>query len=41
MIEEAAREGRREADFLRGNERYKYAWGGIDRPNTGLTLTRA
>jgi CelD/BcsL family acetyltransferase involved in cellulose biosynthesis len=40
MIEHAAREGRREADFLRGSERYKYAWGCIRRPNTGLSLTR-
>ena len=41
MIEEAAREGRHDADFLRGDERYKHAWGCIDRPNTGLTFNRA
>ena len=41
MVEDAAREGRHEAHFLRGEEPYKYAWGGIDRRNTGLSLTRA
>lgn len=41
MIEEAAREGRQEAHFLRGGEAYKYAWGAIDRPNVGLSLLRA
>ena len=40
MVEEAAREKRREVHFLRGEETYKYAWGGIDRRNTGLTLSR-
>ena len=33
MLEDAVREGRREADFLRGQEGYKYAWGAVDRPN--------
>ncbi len=33
MLEEAIREGRSEAHFLRGAERYKYAWGGQDRMN--------
>jgi len=33
MLEEAQAEGRWEADFLRGNEAYKYAWGGVDRYN--------
>lgn len=41
MIEEAAAEGRREAHFLRGGERYKYAWGGIDRMNAGRSFVRA
>ncbi|MGE0372608.1 MAG: GNAT family N-acetyltransferase [Gammaproteobacteria bacterium] len=41
MIEEAAREGRQEADFLRGGERYKYAWGGVDRMNLGRSFVRA
>lgn len=41
MIETAAHEGRREADFLRGDERYKYAWGGLDRWNEGRSLVRA
>ncbi|HEX2943219.1 MAG TPA: GNAT family N-acetyltransferase [Rhodopila sp.] len=40
MIETAAREGRREADFLRGDERYKYAWGGLDRWNQGRSFVR-
>ena len=31
MLEDAIREGRREADFLRGQEGYKYAWGAVDR----------
>ena len=26
-------EGRTEAHFLRGQESYKYAWGGVDRVN--------
>mgnify|MGYP005810940669 CR=1 FL=1 len=40
MIEEAVREGRQEVHFLRGGEAYKYAWGAIDRPNSGLSLVR-
>lgn len=31
MLEEAIAEGRHEADFLRGREGYKYAWGAVDR----------
>lgn len=31
MLEQAIGEGRHEADFLRGREAYKYAWGAIDR----------
>ncbi len=33
MLEEAGAEGRTEAHFLRGQEAYKYAWGGVDRRN--------
>ncbi len=40
MLEEALREGRREADFLRGGEAYKYAWGGADRRNRACRLER-
>ncbi|MDB6124122.1 MAG: hypothetical protein JWQ71_3115 [Pedosphaera sp.] len=32
-MEEAAREGAKEFDFLRGEEAYKYKWGAKDRPN--------
>jgi len=39
MIEQAVGEGRREADFLRGREDYKYAWGGVDRLNADCRLT--
>ncbi len=38
MLEEAIAEGRREADFLRGREGYKYAWGGVDRVNGACRL---
>lgn len=41
MLEEAVREGRREAHFLRGGEAYKYAWGAADRMNAACRLTRA
>jgi CelD/BcsL family acetyltransferase involved in cellulose biosynthesis len=37
-IEQAAAEGLREFDFLRGREAYKYAWGAIDRPTFGRSL---
>ncbi|HEU0052458.1 MAG TPA: GNAT family N-acetyltransferase [Longimicrobium sp.] len=40
-IEEAAREGCREMDFLRGREPYKYAWGAIDRSQRRLRLRSA
>ena len=40
-VEEAAREGCREFDFLRGREDYKYAWGAADRPGTGRRLVPA
>jgi CelD/BcsL family acetyltransferase involved in cellulose biosynthesis/GNAT superfamily N-acetyltransferase len=39
-IEQAAREGADEFDFLRGREAYKYAWGATDRPKRRLRLTR-
>lgn len=39
MIEQAIEEGRREADFLQGNEAYKAAWGAIDHPVGWCRLT--
>ena len=39
-IEEAAREGAAEVDFLRGGEPYKYTWGARDRPVWRLRLAR-
>ncbi len=41
MIETAVREGRTELHFLRGGERYKYAWGGVDRMNATCRLVPA
>lgn len=38
MLENAAQEGRMTANFLRGNEAYKYAWGAQDRWNACLSL---
>jgi CelD/BcsL family acetyltransferase involved in cellulose biosynthesis len=38
IIEQAAAEGRHELHFLRGAERYKYAWGAVDRFNAMLSL---
>jgi len=38
MLEQAIAEGRCEAHFLRGQERYKYAWGAVDRCNAALRL---
>jgi CelD/BcsL family acetyltransferase involved in cellulose biosynthesis len=40
MIAEAAREGRAEAHFLRGDEAYKRAWGGVESRNQGLGFRR-
>lgn len=40
MLEEAIVEGRHEADFLRGQEAYKYAWGAIDRRLVSLRFVR-
>ena len=39
LLEQAAAEGRTEADFLRGQEAYKYAWGAVDQPNHACRLT--
>ena len=40
MLEQAAGEGRVEANFLRGREGYKYAWGAADRPQVMRLLRR-
>ena len=40
MIEQALPKDSRELHFLRGNEAYKYAWGGIDRTELAIRLTR-
>jgi CelD/BcsL family acetyltransferase involved in cellulose biosynthesis/glycosyltransferase involved in cell wall biosynthesis len=40
-IEEAAREGAAEFDFLRGGEPYKYRWGARDRPCYAVRLGSA
>ena len=40
MLEQAIAEGRTEADFLRGGEAYKYAWGAVDRFNSMRLLRR-
>lgn len=39
-IEQAARNGAREFNFLRGREAYKYEWGAIDRWNCKRTFER-
>ncbi len=41
MLEEARAEGLHEADFLRGDEAYKYAWGGVARHNSATGLMTA
>ncbi len=38
MLDGALAEGRREAHLLRGAEGYKYAWGGVDRLNSGRSI---
>ena len=38
MLEDAVREGRTEAHFLRGREAYKYAWGAVDQMNATCSL---
>ena len=40
MLEQAEAEGRTEADFLRGREGYKYAWGAVDRVSASVRLIR-
>jgi CelD/BcsL family acetyltransferase involved in cellulose biosynthesis len=40
-IQEAAREGAAEFDFLRGGEAYKYRWGARDRPCYSVRLGSA
>ncbi len=40
MLEQAAAEGRPDAHFLRGQEGYKYAWGGVDQMNRDGRFTR-
>ena len=39
-VEQAAGEGARRFDFLRGGEAYKYAWGATDRDKTSRHLSR-
>ncbi len=39
LLEQAAAEGRREVNFLRGAEGYKYAWGATERPNVTRRFT--
>ena len=39
-IETAHAEGRREVDFLRGSEPYKYEWGAVDRWNRKRSIRR-
>jgi CelD/BcsL family acetyltransferase involved in cellulose biosynthesis len=39
-VEQAVREGAREVDFLRGQERFKYFWGVRERPCYGRMLNR-
>ena len=41
MLEAAIVEGRTEADFLRGQEGYKYAWGAVDRLSATRLFSRA
>jgi CelD/BcsL family acetyltransferase involved in cellulose biosynthesis len=41
VIGEAIAQGCTEFHFLRGGERYKYAWGAVDRWNSARTLRRA
>jgi CelD/BcsL family acetyltransferase involved in cellulose biosynthesis len=40
MLEQAIGEGKLEAHFLRGEESYKFAWGGVDHRNTGRGFRR-
>jgi CelD/BcsL family acetyltransferase involved in cellulose biosynthesis len=40
-IRQAIETGRRELDFLRGNEPYKYEWGAVDQPIQRILVSRA
>ncbi len=40
MLGQAIAEGRHEADFLRGRESYKYAWGAVDRISAQARIDR-
>jgi CelD/BcsL family acetyltransferase involved in cellulose biosynthesis len=39
-LRQAIAAGRREVDFLRGNEPYKYEWGAVDQPIQRILVTR-
>ncbi len=39
-VQEAIEAGRREIDFLRGNEPYKYQWGAVDQPIERILVSR-
>ena len=39
-IEQAIETGRRELDFLRGDEPYKYEWGAVDQPLQRILVDR-
>ena len=39
-LQHAIAAGRREVDFLRGNEPYKYEWGAVDQPIQRILVTR-
>ena len=40
-VQQAIEAGRRELDFLRGNEPYKYAWGAVDQPIARILVSRS
>lgn len=40
-VQMAAESGRREIDFLRGNEPYKYEWGAVDQPIQRVLISRS
>lgn len=40
IVEDAAAQGCREVDFLRGREAYKYGWGAVDRWNLKRSIRR-
>jgi CelD/BcsL family acetyltransferase involved in cellulose biosynthesis len=41
VLEEAAAEGKRAVDFLRGREPYKFEWGALEAPTVRRAITRA